>query len=113
MLPGQFTNLSFLHMVTEVLEYALHAKGILIFYLAFGVIASLQLVTVIQIFFFVESTKFFSFFFFLQINMSILNCQIARSTNSLAQSVLRIFLTEGGFKWCAEAMTISFDQIRQ
>lgn len=34
MLPGQFMNMPFLHMVTEVLEYALHAKGILIFYLA-------------------------------------------------------------------------------
>lgn len=58
-------------------------KASLYFIWPFGVIASLQLVTVIQIFF-VESTNFFLFFFPPEIKMFILNCQIARSTNFIS-----------------------------
>lgn len=55
-------------------------KASLYFIWPYGVIASLQLVTVIQIFF-VKSTNFFSP---PEIKMFILNCQIARSTNFIS-----------------------------
>lgn len=59
-------------------------KASLYFIWPFGVIVSLQLVTVIQIFF-VQSTKFLSLFFFPpEIKMFILNCQITRSTNFIS-----------------------------
>ena len=82
MLPGQFTNLPFLHMVTEVLEYALHAKGILIFYLALWCDCKFA-TSHSNSDFFCLSPQNFSLFP-PEIKMFILHCQIARSTNFIS-----------------------------
>ena len=84
MLPGQFTNLPFLHMVTEVLEYALHAKGILIFYLALWCDCKFATSHSNSDFFCSVHKISLSFFFPPEIKMFILNCQITRSTNFIS-----------------------------